>query len=102
MALHFIKEKPEMGTLSDRRLFLSTDKSRVVEEGDPRAAYLFAAPGTEVAATDMAAFGLTVEGGAIALPAAVAADAPEAKMADAPENKMAEAPANKGRKRRAK
>jgi hypothetical protein len=97
VALHFIqdKERPGMGTPADRRLFLSDDKVCVVEECDPRAAFLFAAPGTEIAAADMATFGLTVEGGVIALPS-------ETKMAAEPENKMAPAPANKGRKRGSK
>jgi hypothetical protein len=95
MALHFIqdKERPDMGALADRRLYLSADKACVVEEGDPRAAFLFVAPGAEITNTDLVAYGLTVEGGIVALPA-------EAKMADVePENKMAPAPANKGRKR---
>ena len=37
---------------SDKRLYLNADRSKVVEEGDPDAAYLFAVEGDTVSAED--------------------------------------------------
>lgn len=42
-----------------RRLYLSHDRTRLVEEGDPDAATLYAAPGDEISAEDMQRFGVT-------------------------------------------
>lgn len=36
----------------DRRLYLTADESELVEEGDPRAAFLWAGEGTEVSDED--------------------------------------------------
>jgi hypothetical protein len=36
----------------DKRLYYTADKSRVVEEGDPDAAFLYATPGIEVPADE--------------------------------------------------
>lgn len=49
MAVHKVKT----------RLYWTQDKSRVVEEGDPEAAYLYAAAGTEVPEADAERYGLT-------------------------------------------
>ncbi len=43
---------------ADRRLFLTADRSRVVEEGDPHARFLFARPGTRIRAADAERYGL--------------------------------------------
>jgi hypothetical protein len=97
MALHINRpgEEPGPAVPSDRRLWISRDGARVVEDGDPAAAVLLAPPLTGIALEDMARFGLTVADDKIVLP--------EKKMVEeAPEDKMAPAPANKGRKRRAK
>lgn len=40
------------------RLFLTADKSRLVEEGDPAAAFLFCAPGHEIPIKDAEKYGL--------------------------------------------
>lgn len=37
----------------DRRLWLTADRSRLVEDGDPEAAFLWAAPGDEVDAVEL-------------------------------------------------
>ena len=80
-------EKP---FICDRRLWLTEDKKEVVEEGDSRAAYLWATPGhrvTEAAATQ---FGLTTlprEGDA----EAATAKAIEEKKAAAAAEKKAKA-----------
>lgn len=44
--------------LADRRLYLTTDQARVVEENDPDAATLFAAEGTLVTDADVKAYGI--------------------------------------------
>lgn len=46
------------GLIAHRRLYLTADKTRVVEEGSPDAAWLFAVPGTEIAGADVARYGL--------------------------------------------
>jgi len=33
--------------IADRRLYLTADRSRIVQEGDPLAAFLFVSPGQE-------------------------------------------------------
>lgn len=56
MALEFnlgggIPQRVEMVTV-DRHLYLTEDKDRVVEEGDPAGRWLWAAPGSEVPRVD--------------------------------------------------
>jgi hypothetical protein len=41
------------------RLYLTVDRSRVVKEGDPDAAFLYRTPGKEISADDMKRYGLT-------------------------------------------
>lgn len=67
--------------IADRRLYLTADKSEVVEEGDARAAFLFVTPGKEISAADAERYGLS-----------------ETKAAPKAEDKQAPAPANKARK----
>jgi hypothetical protein len=43
---------------ADRRLYLNADRSRVVEDGDPEAAYLLAAEGTDISNEDVRRYGL--------------------------------------------
>lgn len=61
----------------DRKLWLTADRDQVVEEGDSRAAFLFATPGDEVSDTDAKRYGL--------------------KAAAKPADKQASAPSNKAR-----
>ncbi len=42
----------------DRRLYLTADKSAIVEERDSRARYLYAIPGTRIPAAEAEAYGL--------------------------------------------
>lgn len=65
----------------EERLFLTADKEKVVKEGDPAAAFLFASPGEEIDAEEAKRYGLTSR-----------------KAAAKPEDKKAAAPANKARK----
>lgn len=57
-----------MAFKSDRRLYLSRDKSKVLEAGDTNAGYLFAAPGAEIAEADAKAYGLEHRDGKVILP----------------------------------
>lgn len=43
---------------SDRRWWQTADRSRLVEDGDPEAAYLFAAKGDQISRDDVARYGL--------------------------------------------
>lgn len=70
---------------SDRRLYLSADKQRVVEEGDPDAAFLFAGVGGEILPDDANRYGLAYKGGKVLLPR-------QQKAAQVPENKAVGAP----------
>ena len=69
--------------VADRRLWLTADRSRVVEDGDPAAAFLLAAPGAEIPADDARRLGLSVEAGRVVLPGAKGG---EAKADAAPEH----------------
>lgn len=57
------------------RLYLTADRERVVKEGDPAAAFLFATPGKDVSAEDAKRYGIKEA----AKPADKAAPAPENK-----------------------
>jgi len=48
--------------VADRRLYLTADRTTVVEEGDPRAAFLLAGQGSEIPAAEVERLGLTVDG----------------------------------------
>ena len=45
--------------IADRRLWQTADRSRLVEDGDPEAAFLFCTPGDEVAEEEAKRYGLT-------------------------------------------
>jgi len=47
--------------VADRRLYLTADRSRIVEEGDPAAAFLLVAAGRDVPVADAARYGLTLD-----------------------------------------
>lgn len=53
---------------ADRRLMLTAKKDQVVEEGDPRAAFLLAAPGRVISGAEAKRLGLEVEDGRIGYP----------------------------------
>lgn len=70
-----------------KRLYYTRDRRRVVEEGDPAAAFLFATPGTSVPLEEAERVGLT--GKKVAAPApvvvpSVAADPEPAPKPEAP------------------
>ena len=56
------------GFKSDRRLYLSRDKSRVLEEGDKGAGWLFATPGEKIAESAASAYRLEYLDGKVVLP----------------------------------
>lgn len=70
---------------ADRKLWLTADRTEVVEDGDPRAAFLFAAPGKEISDADAERYGITE------------AKPVEEKQADEPADKQAPTPVNKAR-----
>jgi hypothetical protein len=75
MALEIRKaEAAPVGVIADRRLYLNADKSRIVEDGDPTAAFLLATPGTTIPAADVAALGLEVVDGKVQHRSASATD----------------------------
>jgi hypothetical protein len=53
--------KPVSGYVADRRLYLVADKSRVVEEGHPDAAFLLCSPGKVVPEAEAKRLGLLKE-----------------------------------------
>lgn len=67
--------------VADRRLFLTADKTRVVEEGDAEAAYLFATPGSPIALEDATRYGLLAPVVEEAEPATAEASPPEKRTA---------------------
>jgi hypothetical protein len=80
--------------VADRRLYLTADKTRIVEEGNPDGATLFATPGTPIAAEDVARYGLRLVDGQLIVAT------PEAAEDEAEESAGAEnAPAPRSRRR---
>ena len=57
-----------MAFKSDRRLYLSRDKSKVLEVGDTDAGWLFVALGAEITEADAVAYGLDYREGKVILP----------------------------------
>lgn len=72
--------------VADRRLWLTAERDRLVEDGDPAAAFLFCAPGQPVAMEEARRFGLVDP-------------KPKAKAVEKPEDKAASPPADKGARR---
>ena len=56
------------GFKSDRRLYLSMDKSLVLEEGDKGAGWLFSTPGRQIDESAASAYGLECIDGKVILP----------------------------------
>ncbi len=82
------------GTLiADRRLWLTADKSRVVEEGDVAAATLLVATGQGLLPADLERFGISVANGKLVLKGKAKL---AAKMAPAPEDKSVKKGEKKG------
>lgn len=63
---------------ADRWLYLTLDKSRVVEEGDPEARFLLLAPGHEMLERDAERYGL-LAAKAVEKPADKSASKPKVK-----------------------
>jgi len=75
-------DQPEDGALAaDRRLYLDAGGTRVLEDGDPAAAFLLAAPGRAIPKADVARLGLVLVEGSVQ-------QEPIVKQAAQPENKM--------------
>ncbi len=64
---------------ADRRLYLTADRLRLVEEGNPESAFLFVAPGQSISAADAARFGLIAEDGKVVLLLPAVAEAKDAE-----------------------
>lgn len=94
-----VKRKAQVmsGIVADRRLYLTADKARVVEEGDASAAFLLAAPGTEITPEEVKRLGLSVKDELVVLPGAVEA---EASATDAGDGGESESTTKKGRRSR--
>jgi hypothetical protein len=92
---------------ADRRLYVTADRSRVVEEGDPGAAFLLVGLNSIIEAEDVQRYGLTQAGGRAVLPEAenpapAKSLAYEDKQVAPPEDKAAEEPPRRRRGRPAK
>lgn len=73
---------------ADKRYYVTADRSRVVDEGDPDAAILLAAEGGDISNEDAKRYGLGRYAPEEEAPAEKMADEPEAKAVEkAPENK---------------
>lgn len=84
------------GLIADRRLYLAADNETVVEDGDPRAAFLLSGPGGEIPGPEVERLGLTGKDDKIILPQ----DQPAKKEAAKAEDKAVAKPATKGRKKK--
>lgn len=92
MALEIRKaEAAAVGIIADRRLYLTADKARVVEDGDPSAAFLFATPGVVIPAAEATALGLEVVDGRVQHRSAKVAEPPKVEPDAKPDEKPAKA-----------
>jgi len=85
---------------ADKRYYLNADRSRVVEEGHPSAAYLLAAEGDDISNEDVKRYGLGKKQAPEPEPMVVHSTAADVQTEDddKPETKAVEkAPANKAR-----
>jgi len=93
------QEDRTVAFISDRRLYLTQDKTAVVEEGDPSAAWLLVGEGGEVSTAVARQFGLKAPGAQPAADAApVAKDPADAESLDTikeGQKAVASAPATK-------
>lgn len=77
--------------VTDRKLWLTADRERVVEDGDPEAAFLLASAGKEIDAATVERYGLDAA-------AAKSGNGPKGKaVSGPPEDKALKAPATKGK-----
>lgn len=84
-------DQPQEGSLvADRRLWLNAGGTRIVEDGDPAAAFLLAAPGRSIPKSEVDRLGLELVDGAIQ-------HAGARKRAARPEDKKAKPAADKAR-----
>lgn len=91
MALDYVhvRDPGEPMVTIDRHLYLTEDKGRVVEEGDPAGRWLWASPGQQVARRDAERLGALT-------PADTApVEAPQEKQAQPPTNKQRRPGTNK-------
>jgi len=89
---------PSGSIRADRRLYLTKDLSRVVEEGDPGAAFLLANRGHPIHPDDAARLGLRVEGERIVWDAPPAVEeAPAPKQGKPAQNKQGKRAPNKAK-----
>ena len=71
-------QPPEaVGLIADRRLLLSADKSRVVDEGDGSGAFLLAAVGRVIPVAEVKRLGLVVVDGRVVAREAAAKEKPK-------------------------
>lgn len=77
-----------------RSLFLDASRERLVEEGDPRAAFLFASAGKRVLASDLERYGVKMDSGAKDKMAPQAGD--KGEVAEEPAEKPARRTSRRG------
>lgn len=56
--VHDADKIPDGTIVADRRLWLTADRARVVEDGDPEARFLFCGPGRRISPADAEKYGL--------------------------------------------
>ena len=95
------QEEKAMNLIADRRLYLTADRSRVVEEGEPEAAFLLVGEGSELESALAEQYGIVEKDGRLELRAK---DQPEEKSEEGPsEDKAVKGPTeNKAAKKPAK
>lgn len=79
-----IRDPGEPQVTIDRHLYLTEDRTRVVEEGDPAGRWLWASPGQQVSRREAERLG-----------AIVTESGPDVKQAEAPANKQRRPAVNK-------
>ena len=84
-----------VGLIADRRLLLTADKLRVVDEDDTSGAFLLAAVGIVIPTAEVKRLGLSLVGGRVVQ----AGTEPEVKEQPKPEDKQRAKPADKAVKK---
>ena len=91
MALEIRQPKQSaVGLVADRRLYLTRDGARVVEDGSSEAATLFATPETLISQDEVDRLGLSLVDGRIALPGAEPVAAPDGEQTELDEREELE------------
>lgn len=100
LEVHTIRDAaPSAVLIADRRIWLTADRSAVVEDGDARAAFLLAGQGGEIPPAEVQRLNIGLVDGRVSRVSARPTSEPETSARPAPADKAKPAPADKARRK---